>query len=265
MGGGDGLRHRGHTHGVRPQQAGGLDLRRRLVLGTGEEHVDALLEVQALGLGGGAGLFLKGGGVDAAHVREAGAQLVHVGPAEGADAEELDVVRNQHNVPGGPGGIHRPGGVGHHQSPDAQGPGHPDGIGRVGEGPALVGVEAALHDRRVTARQLSKEKLALVAGGGGALHVGDFRIGHGDGAFHLVRQGPQAGAQNHQHLGLEAVQLFPESLSALLNLLIRVEFHIHPPVSSAFRRRRGRIGLPPARPRRSWGRQGLPVSAPGFR
>ena len=232
MGGGDGLRYRGHAHGVRPQEPGRPDLRRGLVLGAGEEHVDALSQLQALGPGGLPGLLLEGGGVDVAHVREAGTQLLHVGPAEGADAEELDVVRNQHDVPGGPGGVHRPGGIGHHQGVNPQEPGRPDGVGRVGEGPALVGVEAALHDGHVLPRQPSKEELALVSGGGGVLHVGHFGVGHGDGALHLVRQGPQAGTQDQQDLGLKAVQLFPEGLGALLILLIGVKFHIRPPLSA---------------------------------
>ena len=146
MGGGDGLWHRGHAHGVRAQEAGGFHLRRSLILGTGEEHIDALFQVQALGPGGIPRLPLEGRGVDMAHVWETGAKLLDIRPAEGADAKELDVVRDQHDIPGGPGGVHRSGGVGHHQGLHAQQPGHPDGIGGVHKGPALVSVEAALHD-----------------------------------------------------------------------------------------------------------------------
>ena len=131
-----------------------------------------------------------------AHIREAGAQLLDIGPAEGADAEELDVVRNEHDVSGGPGRIHRPGGVGHHQGLNPQQAGHPNGIACVGKRPALVGVEAALHDGHVLPRQLPEEELALVSGGGGMLHVRHFGIGHGDGVLHLIRQGSQTGTQN---------------------------------------------------------------------
>ena len=164
-----------------------------------------------------------------AHVWETGAKLLDIRPAEGADAKELDVVRDQHDIPGGPGGVHRSGGVGHHQGLHAQQPGHPDGIGGVHKGPALVSVEAALHDGHVLPRQLPEEELALMAGGGRVLHVGYLRVGHGHGILHLVRQGSQAGAQDQQHVGLESIQFFPEGLGALLILLIGIKFHVVPP------------------------------------
>ena len=71
-------------------------------------------------------------------------------------------------------------------------------------------VHPPLHHRHGLPRQLTKDQLALVAGGGGVLKIGDVAIGHHDGLFHLVPQIAQAGAQDHGYLGLEALEFFPE-------------------------------------------------------
>lgn len=146
-----------------------------------------------------------------AHVREPGAELLQIGAAQGADAEELDVVGDQHDVPGGEGGVHRAGGVGDHQRLRPQQPQHPDGIADILEGPALVSVEAALHHRHVLTRQPAEHEPARVVRGGGALHVGHILIGDGNGGLHLVPQRAQAGAQDQQAPGWNAPR---RSLSA---------------------------------------------------
>ena len=86
-------------------------------------------------------------------------------------------------------------------------------------------MEAALHHRHVLAAQATEDELALVAGGGGKLHVGDFRIGDHDGIFHLVAQKAQAGAQDQQHLGPEALQLMFQGQGAFIVLLEGIKLH----------------------------------------
>ena len=135
------------------------------------------------------------------------------------------MVGDEHDISGGEGGVHRAGGVGDDQRLCSQQPQHPDGIADIREGPALIGVETALHDGHVLAGQASKEKAALVVRGGGVLHVGDLVIGYRDGIFHLVAQSAQAGAQNQQDTGREAAQPGPQSLRTLLILRVGIGFH----------------------------------------
>ncbi len=154
---------------------------------------------------------LESGRVHVAHVREPGAEFLQIGAAQGADTEEFDVVSNQHDIPGGKGGVHRPGSVGDYQLFRSQQPQDPDRVGDILEGPALVGVEAALHHRHIPARQTAEHELARVVRGGGALHVGHILIGDGNGGLHFVAQRAQAGAQDQQHRGRNAPR---RSLSA---------------------------------------------------
>ncbi|CAN4016107.1 Bacterial mobilisation domain-containing protein, partial [Dysosmobacter welbionis] len=67
VGGHNGLRHRGHAHGVRAQRPGGTDLRRRFVLGAGEVHIDALAQGDGQLLRGLPGGVLESGRVHMAH------------------------------------------------------------------------------------------------------------------------------------------------------------------------------------------------------
>ena len=216
MSGGDGLRYGGHAHGVSTQGPGGPDLGGGLVLGAGEEHVYALPQGDGQLCRGLPGHSLKGRGVHMAHVREPGAEGVQIGTLQGTGAKELNVVGDEHNVPGGKGGVDGPGGVGDHQGLRAQQPQHPDRIGHVLEGPALVSVQAALHHSHILPRQTAKEKAAGVVRGGRALHVRNLFIGHGDGVLHRLSQASQAGAQNQQDLGAEGTQSGLQGRGALL-------------------------------------------------
>jgi len=153
-----------------------------------------------------------------AHVREPGAEGVDVGPREGTAGEELDVVGNEHDVPGGKGGVYRPGGVGHYQGLRPQHPQKTDGVGRLLHGPSLIGVKAALHHGHAAAAEAAKDELPFVIRRGRAFHVGNLPIGDHDGALHLVSQKAQAGTQDQQHPGAEAPQTGLQGSGALLVL-----------------------------------------------
>ena len=204
MGGHNGLRHRGHAHGVRAQHPGGTDLRRRFVLGAGEVHIDALAQGDGQLLRGLPGGVLESGRVHMAHVRESGAELLQVGAAKGADTEEFDVVGNQHDVPGREGGVHRAGSVGDYQRFRPQQPQHPDRIADILKGPALIGVEAALHHRHVLTRQAAEHEPARVVRGGGSLHVGHILIGDIPGVS-MVNFMRAALNEHRKYKGLEPV------------------------------------------------------------
>ena len=88
------------------------DLRRRLILGAGEVHVDTLLEVDAQVPGGGAGRILEGGGVEVGGVGEAGAELGDVLAPEGGLHEDLDLVGDEHQIAGVEIQVDATGGVG---------------------------------------------------------------------------------------------------------------------------------------------------------
>ena len=104
------------------------------------------------------------------------------------------MVRDQHDVPGGKGGVHRSGGIGYQQSVRPQQPQNPNRIARLCHGPALIGVEPALHYRNVLPGQPPKDKLPLVIRCGRVLHMGNLSIGDDDRVFHLIPQKAQAGA-----------------------------------------------------------------------
>ena len=135
------------------------------------------------------------------------------------------MVGDHHDIAGREIHIHRTGGVGHKQRLGAQKTQHTDGIADIVKIPALIGVEAALHHGNVPPAQLAKDELALVSRGGGILHVGNLRIGHHDGVFHLVAQKAQAGAQDQQDLGPEALEPALESQGALVILFKLIKLH----------------------------------------
>ena len=121
--------------------------------------------------------------------------------------------------------VHRAGGIGDDEGLRSQQPQHPDGVADVGKAPTLVGVEPALHDGHVLAGQMAEHELPLVVRGGGALHMGHLRVGHHNGVLYLVAQGPQAGAQDQQHLGRKAAQPGSQGLRALPVLFTGVGLH----------------------------------------
>ena len=124
--------------------------------------------------------------------------------------------------------IHAAGGVGDEQRLAAQQAQHPHGVGHFLVGVALVVVHPALHHGHGLTSQGPEDQLALVAGGGGVLEVGDFSVGHDDGVLHEIAQIAQAGAQDHGHLGLEIAQAVFQKLCAFL-ILCKGKVHVCDP------------------------------------
>lgn len=75
-------------------------LRCRLIARTGEDSVHTLLAREAQRPGGLMGLLPQAVGIGLRHIREAGAEALVVGTDEGVGAQHIDVVRQQHQVPG---------------------------------------------------------------------------------------------------------------------------------------------------------------------
>ena len=259
MSGGDGLRHGGHAYRVGTQGTGGPYLRRGFVLGAGEVHIYTLPQLHVKAFGGPAGRLPQGGRVDMAHVREPGAEFIDVGSAQGADAEELDVVGDEHNVAHVEFPVHRAGSVGDNQGLRPQQPHHPDRVADISKAPALIGVEPSLHHRHVLAGQAAKHELPLMVRGSGALHVGHLGVGHHDGVLHLIAQRPQAGAQDQQRFGRKTTQTGPQGLRAFLILFKGIGLHHSFPPHSRQKSSPSRVAAPQVA--QVWASRSFPIWA----
>ena len=221
MGGGEGLGDGGHTHGVGAQDAGGPDLSGGLELGTGEEHVHALVDPDA-GAGGALQSDLAQlGGVHAGDVEEAGAEFLHVGAAQGAVAGELDVVGDDHYIAGTVAGVDGAGGIGEDGGLDAQQLEKTDGDHQLLKVVALIGVEPAGHAHHLAAADGAENELSGVGRHSGDQEVGDVLVIHHDGVFDLLGEGAQAGAQDNGDLGGE-IDLALDVIGALLEIFIGI-------------------------------------------
>ena len=87
-------------------------------------------------------------------------------------------------------------------------------LGCVGHGPAFISVHPALHHGHRLAGQAAEDQLSFVSRGGGMFKMGNLPVGDHHGVLHQVPQIPQAGAQNHGHLGPEPSQLGLQSVRA---------------------------------------------------
>lgn len=175
------------------------------------------MEVQAAGLL--PGQVLELGGVEVAGVGEPGAELRQILPPEGGLHEDLDLVGDEHQVPGLEVPVHPAGGVGDQEGLAAQQAEDPDGVADLLVGVALVVVDPALHHCHRLAGQGAEDQLPLVSRGGGGLKVGDGGVGDGDGVLHQVPQVAQAGAQDQGHPGPEVPQLGQQGVGALAVLV----------------------------------------------
>ena len=141
------------------------------------------------------------------------------------------MVGDEHQIAGLPLGVDTAGGVGDDELRAAQQGEHPHRIGDLFIAVTLVVVHPALHDGHVLALELTEDQLALVAGGGGSLEVGDVLIRDGNGVFHLVAQEAQTGAQDHGYLRGEITDLLANIIGA--GLIVRkfiMKHQTHPPL-----------------------------------
>ena len=190
----DDLRHGGHPHRVRTQDASGTDLRGRFILGAGHVHIDALPHrdfqlVRHLVCD-----LPQGGSIVVGAVREPGAKFLQVGAAEGRVQDELDVILNDHQLPSVPVHIHTASGVGDEQGVRSQQTEHPHGEGHFLKRVPLIVVEPPLHHGHILSFQLTEDQTACMTGCRRRHKVGDVAIGHRDGVFHFIGQITQPGA-----------------------------------------------------------------------
>jgi len=75
--------------------------------------------------------------------------------------------------------------------------------GDLGEGVALVGVDAALHDGDGDSGDGAEDEVAGVAFDGGAREVGNLGVGDSGGAADVVGEVAEAGAENDADVGFQ--------------------------------------------------------------
>ena len=166
-----------------------------------------------------------------ADVEKPGAEALHIGSPEGAVPVELDVIPEDHDVPGAVGRVDASGGVGEDDGLDAQQLQHPDGDDQLLEGIALVGVEAAGHAGHPFPGHGAEEQLPGVGGHGGEQEVGDIGVIHLDGVLDGLGEGSQAGAQDNAHLRREA-HTGPQVIRAGLKIFMGVGHRLNTPPGS---------------------------------
>ena len=79
MAGHNSLRHSRHTHSIGTQKTGCPDLSGRFILRAGEVHIDALPQENRQAVCRFTGNFPQRRGIDMGRIREAGAELIHIG------------------------------------------------------------------------------------------------------------------------------------------------------------------------------------------
>ncbi len=163
------------------------------------------------------------------------------------------MVSNEHQVPRLPARMDAAGGVGDDEGVAPQQPEHPDRVGDLLIGVALIVVHAALHHRHPLALQSAEDQPALVPRGGGGFEIRDLAVGDRHRPLYLVPQVTQAGAQDHSHFGREAAQPGADGLGALFILL---ECEVHLRLLTEGRRSPGSICPLCRRRRRRQGRSG---------
>ena len=181
--GDDGLVDGGHADEVGAEGAEGADLGGGLEAGAEDGEVDAFGEVEALAGGLFDGEGAEARGVGGGHVEETlagagdGGEAGFVGAEGGVGSGEVDVVGDGDERALLVAGVDAAGGVGDDEGFAAEEAEDAGGEGDLGEGVALVGVDAALHDGDGDAGDGAEDEVAGVAFDGGAGEVGDLGVG----------------------------------------------------------------------------------------
>ena len=201
--GDDDLMNSGHANEVGTEGAEGSDLGVSLEAGAKDSEVDTFGEREALRSSGLDGKSAEAWCVGGAHVEEALAcgggkgEAWLVGAESGVGAGEVDMVVDGDQLPYGERGPDASGGVGDDERGTAKEAEDARGEDDVGDGVALVGVDAALHDGDRDAADAAQDELAGVADDGGLREVRDLGIGDGDGVVDLVGKLAEAGAEDN--------------------------------------------------------------------
>ena len=187
----------GHADEVGAEGAEGADFGGGLVAGAEDGEVDAFGEGNVLLGGFGVGERAELRGVGGGHVEEARRpNFASLGPraalepvrlmwSEMATSDALFVA-----------GVDAAGGVGDDEGFAAEEAEDAGGEGDLGEGVALVGVDAALHDGYGDSGDVAEDEFAGVAFDGGLREVGDVGVGDGGGVFDLRGEVAEAGAED---------------------------------------------------------------------
>jgi hypothetical protein len=200
---GDALEDRRHPDGVRAEAGQPSDLGRGLVRRPGQADVDALLEIDALGLP----RAVEGGPQPRAprvgHVVEARTELVGVAPEEGRPAGQVDVIGHDHQRARAERGIQPAGRVGQDDDPRAEGVEEQDRLDDEPRVVALVQMEPALEHDHGPPAERAEEQPADVPGCGRRRPAGQIAERDGHRIVEVVGQAAQAGAQDDADLGDE--------------------------------------------------------------
>ena len=100
-------------------------------------------------------------------------------------------------------GVDAAGGVGDDERFAADEAEDAGGEGDLGEGVALVGVDASLHDGDGNSGDSAEDEVAGVAFDGGAGEVGNLRVRNAGGAADVVGEVAEAGAEDDADVGFQ--------------------------------------------------------------
>jgi len=200
--GDDDLVDGGHADEVCAEGAEGADLGGGFKAGAEDGEVDAFGEVELLADGLFDGEVAETERVRGGHVEEALAgagdhgEAGFVGAEGGVGAGEVDVVGDGDDGALGETGADAAGGVGDDEGFAAEKAEDAGGEGDLGEGVALVGVDAALHDGDGDVGDVAEDEFAGVALNGGLGEVRDVGVGDGCGGLDVRGEGSKARAED---------------------------------------------------------------------
>ena len=200
--GDDGLVDGGHADEVGAEGAEGADLGGGFEGGSEDGEIDAFGELEALACGLFYGEGAETWGVGGRHVEEALAgagdcgEAGLIGAEGGVGAGQVDMVGDGDEGALLVAGVDAAGGVGDDEGLAADEAEDAGGEGDLGEGVALVGVDAALHDGDGDAGDSAEDEVAGVAFDGGAGEVGNLGVGDAGGAADVVGEVAEAGAED---------------------------------------------------------------------
>ena len=197
----DALEHRRHPDRVAAEPGQHPDLGRGLVGRAGQPDVDALLEGDALGRGGGPEARRGGAGSRRrSRSGKRGPELVRVRADQRAPAGQVDVVAHDHQRPRPEARVEAAGRVGQDDEPRAELLEQQDGLDDQARVVALVQVEAALeHDDRAPA-EAAEQQPAGMPRGGRRRPAGQLRERDRDRILEVVGQPAEPGAEHDPDL-----------------------------------------------------------------
>ena len=180
-------------------------LGRSFVGGAGAGYINAPLEADSLPCGNGEHPVLQLEVVCAGHIREAGPEIIEVGPDEGI-GKEVDMVADEHQVADGEVLVHSSGGIRDEKILDPKlyhhAYGQHDRVHRV----AFVVVVAPLHRKDAFPSEGSADEIAFMPYGGGGGEAGHHYVRDGYGILYFVRKLSESASEYDSHDGSATVK-----------------------------------------------------------